>query len=179
MLDPTTGEVVEVTLLHEGHNVREFYASEIEATGSMQWFLNLLEELGIECLVGHPAEIQAAELRKQKHDRRDANLILKLLMENRFPTIWWPSKRATGSAVLLRPRHQWVRMRTRIQNALQSIALANGLGRGHSPWSHDGQNTIASLPLAPHTAYRRSELQAMYEKFDTEIEARTYSGWQV
>jgi hypothetical protein len=67
----------------------------------MQWFLNLLEELGIERLVGHPAEIQAAELRKQKHDRRDANLILKLLMENRFPTIWWPSKRATGSAVFV------------------------------------------------------------------------------
>ena len=29
---------------------------------------------------------------------------------------------------------------------------------------------IASLPLAPHTAYRRSELQAMYEKFKAEIE---------
>jgi len=41
----------------------------IEATGSMQWFVNLMEELGIECLVGHPAEIRAAEPRKQKHDR--------------------------------------------------------------------------------------------------------------
>ena len=29
---------------------------------------------------------------------------------------------------------------------------------------------IASLPLAPHTAYRRSELQAMYAKFEAEIE---------
>jgi transposase len=61
-------------------------------------------------------------------------------------------------------------MRTRIQNALQSIALANGLRRGPSLWSHDGQNTIASLPLAPHTAYRRNELQAVYAKFETEIE---------
>jgi transposase len=26
------------------------------------------------------------------------------------------------------------------------------------------------LPLAPHTAYRRSELQALYEKFEAEIE---------
>jgi hypothetical protein len=25
MLDPTTGEVVEMTLLHKGHNAREFY----------------------------------------------------------------------------------------------------------------------------------------------------------
>ena len=41
----------------------------------MQWFLELLEELGIECRVGHPAKIRAAETRKQKHDRRDARLI--------------------------------------------------------------------------------------------------------
>ncbi len=33
----------------------------IEATGAMQWFLELLEELGIECRVGHPAKIRAKE----------------------------------------------------------------------------------------------------------------------
>jgi len=108
MLDTTTGEVVKMTLTHEGNNVREFYSKlphpmrvGLEATGSMQWFVNLMEELGIECLVGHPAEIRAAEPRKQKHDRRDADLILKLLVENRFPAIWLPSKGATGSAVLV------------------------------------------------------------------------------
>ena len=42
----------------------------IEATGAMQRFLELLEELGIEYRVGHPAKIRAAETRKQKHDRR-------------------------------------------------------------------------------------------------------------
>ena len=87
MLNTTTGEVVKATLRHEGNNVREFYGNlprpvrvGIEATGSMQWFVNLLEELGIECLVGHPAEIRAAEPRKQKHDRRDADLLLSLLV---------------------------------------------------------------------------------------------------
>ena len=177
MLDTTTGEVVSMTLKHEGNNVREFYSSlprpvrvGIEATGSMQWFVNLMEELGIECLIGHPAEIRAAEPRKQKHDRRDADLILKLLAENRFPAIWRPSKEQQDLRALVRHRHQWVRMRTRIQNALQSIALANGLRRGPALWSQGGQHAIASLPLAPHTAYRRSELQAMYKKFEAEIE---------
>jgi transposase len=170
-LDTTTGEGVEMTLQHEGDNVREFYSSlpgpvrvGIEATGSMQWFLNLMEELGIECLVGHPAQIRAAEPRKQKHDRRDADLILKLLMEDRFPAIWLPSKELLDLGALLRHRHQWVRLRTRIQNALHSIALANGLRRGSSLWSQAGQHTIASLPLGPPSAYRRSELQAMYAK---------------
>src|SRR5260370_22097793 len=136
----------------------------------MQGFVNLMEELGIKCQVGHPAKIRAAEPRKQKHDRRDADLILKLLVENRFPSIWLPSKELRDLRSLLRHRHQWVRMRTRVQNALQAIALANGLRRGTALWSHDGQNMIASLPLAPHTAYRRSELQAMYAKFEAEIE---------
>jgi transposase len=79
MIDTTTGEIVSITLKHEGDNVREFYSKlprpvrvGIEAMGSMQLFLNLMEELGIECLVGHPAQIRAAEPRKQKHDRRDA-----------------------------------------------------------------------------------------------------------
>ena len=61
-------------------------------------------------------------------------------------------------------------MRIRIQNALQAIALANGLRRGPSLWTQAGQHAIASLPLSPHTAYRRGELQAMYVKFETEIE---------
>ena len=177
MLDTETGEIVKMTLTHEGNNVREFYSTlprpvrvGIEATGSMVWFVNLMEELGIECQVGHPAKIRAAEPRKQKHDRRDADLILTLLVENRFPAIWLPSKELQDLRALLRHRHQWVRMRTRIQNALQAIALANGLRRGPSLWSQAGQHTIASLPLAPHTAHRRSELQAMYVKFESDIE---------
>src|SRR6266699_5517657 len=171
MLDTTTGEIVAMTLKHEGNNVREFYSKlprpvrvGIEATGSMLWFVNLMEELGIECQVGHPAKIRAAEPRKQKHDRRDADLILKLLVENRFPSIWLPSKELRDLRALLLHRHQWVRMRTRVQNALQAIALANGLRRGPSLWSQVGQHTMASLPLAPHTAHRRSELQALYAK---------------
>src|SRR5258707_6776 len=177
MLDTTTGEVVSMTLKHEGNNVREFYSSlprrergGIEATGSMQWFVNLMEELGIECLVGHPPQIRAAEPRKQKHDRGDADLILKLLAEDRFPAIWLPSKELQDLRSLLRHRHQWVRMRTRIQNALQSIALANGLRRGTALWSQDGQSRIAALPLTPHTAYRRREMQAMYEEFESGVE---------
>ncbi len=161
MLDTTTGEAVSMTLKHEGNNVREFYSSlprpvrvGIEATGSM-------EELGIECQVGPPANMRAAEPRKQKHDRRDADLILKLLVENRYPKIWLPSKEQQDLRALLRHRHPWVRLRTRIQNALQAMALANGLRRGPALGSQDGQRTIASLPLAPHTAYRRSELQTM------------------
>jgi transposase len=133
MRETETGEVVRMTLLHEGNNVRDFYSAlprpvrvGIEATGSIQWFVNLMEELGIACQVGNPAVVRAAEPRKQKHDRRDSGLTMKLLLEDRFPAIWLPSKELLDLRALVRHRHQWVRMPTRIQNALQSIALANG-----------------------------------------------------
>ena len=124
MLDRDSGVVVEKTLKHEGGAVREFYASipppvvvGIEATGSMGWFLRLMEELAIECRVGHPTAIRKAETRQQKHDRRDAALLLQPLDEGRFPAIWMPSTEYRDLRALLLHRHQWVRMRTRVQNA--------------------------------------------------------------
>ena len=149
MLDTDTGELEEKTLEHEGDTVREFYSAlrgpilvGIEATGSMQWFLELMEELGIECRVGHPAKIRKAETRKQKHDRRDARLLLTLLAENRFPTIWMPSTQQRDLRTLLRHRHQWVRMRSRVQHTLQSIALNHGFRRGHALWSQANQHAL-------------------------------------
>jgi hypothetical protein len=58
MLDTDAGELVEKTLEHEGERVGEFYATlpgpvlvGIEATGSMPWFLKLLEELKAEWVI--------------------------------------------------------------------------------------------------------------------------------
>jgi transposase len=176
MLDPETGELVEKTLQPEGEAVREFYSAlpqpvlvKIEATRSMYWFLELLEEQGIEHQVGHPTEIRAAEPRKQKHDRRDAALLLRLHVEKRFPSIWTPSAELRDLRVLLRHRHQWARMRTRAQDTLQGIALSHGLRRGQSLWSQTGQQAIASLPLAPPAAQRRTELQTLCSKLGKQI----------
>lgn len=177
MFDTETKELVKKTLKHEGEEVREFYSAlprpvqvGIEATGSMYWFLELMEELGIDRQVGHPAAIRAAEPRKQKYDGRDALLLLRLQLENRFPSIGVPSKELRDLRELLRHRHQWVRMRTRIQNALQPIAVSHGLRRGPSLWSQPGQHAIASLPLAPHAACRRNELQTLYRTLSTKID---------
>src|SRR6266849_9168787 len=108
MLDADTGEIVEQTLKHEAGTVREFYAAlpapvvvGLEATGSMGWFLQLLDELAITYRVGHPATIRKAETRKQKHDRRDAALLLQLLVEDRFPSIGMPSSELRDLRALL------------------------------------------------------------------------------
>jgi len=177
MVDTETGEFIEKKLLHEGNSVREFYAAlegpvvvGIEATGAMQWFLELLEELGIECRVGHPAKIRAAETRKQKHDRRDARLELELLVEDRFPTIWMPSTEQRDLRTLLRDRHQWVKIRTRVQNTLQAIALNHALRRGHGLWSQAGQRALRALPLPPYTSQRRDELLRLHAQLHKRIQ---------
>lgn len=177
MVDSETGEFTEKTISHEENAVREFYAVlegpvvvGIEATGSMQWFLELLEELGIECRVGHPAKIRAKETRKQKHDRRDARLILELLIENRFPEIWMPSIEQRDLRTLLRDRHQWVRMRTRLQHTLQAIALNHALRKGHALWSAAGQSALEALPLPAYTSQRRTELLRLYVQLQQRIQ---------
>ena len=71
-----------------------------------------------------------------------------MLVEGRFPAIWLPSKELQDLRSLLAPPSSVVRMRTRIQNALQSIAPANGLMTRHRPMrSHDGQSRIAPVAV--------------------------------
>jgi transposase len=135
----------------------------------MFWFLRLLEELGIEYRVGHPAAIRKAETRKQKHDRRDAELLRRLLVENRFPSIWLPSCEQRDLRTLLLHRHQLVRLRVMTQNGLQAVALSQGLRRGGSLWSRAGQQALESLPLSDYAATRRRELQEIRRELQRRI----------
>jgi transposase len=59
----------------------------MEATGYSSWFERLLPELRIELWIGDPAEIKAKRVKKQKTDRKDAELLLKLMREDRFHSV--------------------------------------------------------------------------------------------
>jgi transposase len=178
MVDSETGVLTEKLSKQEGNAVRKFYAAlegpvvvGIEVTGAMQWFLELLEELGIKCRVGHPAKIRAAETRKQKHDRRDAEVILDLLlMKDRFPDIWIPSTEQRDLRTLLRDRDQWVRMRTRLQHTLQAIALNHALREGRALWTGAGRRSLQDLTVPDYTAQRRDELLRLYTQLDKRIQ---------
>jgi transposase len=63
----------------------------MEASGYSGWFERLLAELSFELWIGDPAEIKAKRVKKQKFDREDARLLLRLMRENNFPQIWVPS----------------------------------------------------------------------------------------
>jgi hypothetical protein len=99
----------------------------MEASGHARWFERLLAELQFELWIGDAAEIRTKRVRKQKTDRQDAQLILRLLLEDRFPQIWVPSWENRDLRQLLWHRHRMVQARTRIMNQLQAVALNEGL----------------------------------------------------
>jgi len=107
MLDTETGEVIEKRVDHESGEAKRFYEGlkepalvGIESTGYTRWFAEMLAELGHELVVGEAGNIRTMEARKQKHDRRDAEHILNLLVRGDFPKIWLPSAEERDGRVL-------------------------------------------------------------------------------
>jgi transposase len=92
-VDTDTGEFQEKRLAHR-EDAEAFYRDlaaagqkvriGMEASGHARWFERLVAELQFELWIGDAAEIRSKRVRKQKTDRQDAQLILRLLLEDRF-----------------------------------------------------------------------------------------------
>src|ERR1700684_3306527 len=122
-VDTETGELQERRLQHP-QEAEKFYRElaadglkarvGMEASGHARWFERLLGELHFELWIGDAAEIRSKRVRKQKTDRQDAQLILRLMMEDRFPQIWVPSWENRDLRQLLWHRHRKGQARTRV-----------------------------------------------------------------
>ncbi len=141
----------------------------LEATGYSRWFERLLAELGFEVWIGDAAEIKTKRVRKKKTDREDARLMLKLLLENRFPRIWVPSPENRDLRQLLWHRHRLVQMRTRIMNQLQAVAMNEGYRWKKKLFSAQGRALLEKLSLAPWASRRRKELLELLDQLDPKI----------
>ena len=75
------------------------------------------------------------ERRIPSSSHQHAQLLLKLLRENRFPRIWVPSPENRDPRQLFWHRHRLVQMRTRIMNQLQALAMNEGKHRRLQPKS--------------------------------------------
>src|SRR5260370_11183033 len=141
----------------------------VEASGHPRWFERLLAELEMELWIGHPAKIAAQRVRKQRTDRGDAQLLLQLLQEDRFPRLWIPSPENRDLRQLLWHRHRLVQMRTRVKNQLQSIAVNEGVRRQSRLWSKPGRAQLESLALPPWSARRRHDLLQLLDQLTPQI----------
>ena len=174
-----TGECGERRLNHSEGETESFYRDlkqrgiavrvGMEATGYSRWFERLLAELGYEVWIGDPAEIKTRRAKKRKTDREDAQLLLKLLLENRFPRIWIPSPENRDLRQLLWHRHRLVQMRTRIMNQLQALAMNENRCWKRKLWSERGRAELEQLPLAFWASRRRQELLELLDRMNPAI----------
>ena len=177
-VDTDTGELRERRLAHP-EEAEQFYRDlaaqgmkvriGMEASGHARWFERLLGELNIELWIGDAAEIRAKRVRKQKTDRQDAQHILQLLVENRFPQIWVPSGENRDLRQLLWHRHRMVQARTRIMNQLQAVALNEGLRCKKRLWRERGREQLESFRLAPWASRRRHDLLELLDRLNPTI----------
>ena len=190
MVDTATGELWEGRLEHERGEARRFYEAlqgqpvrvGMEAVGNAQWFERMLAALEQELWIGDAAQIRQMVVRRQKTDRRDAQHILQLLLDGRFPRLWVPSAAMRDVRQLLRHRQKLVELRTQVKNQLQHLALNQGVQRKRRLWSREGRAVLEGLPLEGWTARRRGDLLAMLDRLEAQVkeldEAVCQEAWQ-
>lgn len=174
-----TGEAEERRLNHR-EEAEQFYRDlegrglavrvGMEASGHGHWFERLLGELQFELWIGDAAAIKTKRVRKQKTDRQDAQLLLTLMMEDRFPRIWVPGAENRDLRQLLWHRHRLVQMRTRIMNQLHVVALNEGVRRKKALWRPAGRSELESLVLAPWASRRRKDLLDLLDQLTPKIQ---------
>ena len=177
-VDTETGELQERRLQHR-EEAEKFYRGlatqgakvrvGMEASGHARWFEGLLSDLGFELWIGDAAEIRSKRVRKQKTDRQDAQLLLQLLLENRFPQIWIPSGENRDLRQLLWHRHRMVQARTRIMNQLQAVALNEGLRCKKRLWRDAGRAQLESFRLGRWASRRRHDLLELLDRLTPTI----------
>ena len=173
-----TGELQERRLEHR-QEAEQFYRAlkaqqlevrvGMEASGQARWFEHLLAELDFELWVGDAAKIRTKRVRKQKTDRQDAQLLLGLMLENRFPQVWVASWENRDLRQLLWHRHRMVQMRTRLMNQLQALALNEGIRRKKGLWREAGRKQLESVALAPWASQRRHDLLELLDRLSPRI----------
>jgi len=181
-VDTDTGELSEGRLAHR-EQAEQFYRKlkqrnvavrvGMESSGHSRWFERLLYELGFELWIGDPAEVRSKRVRKQKTDRQDAQLLLQLMLENRFPRIWVPDAGNRDLRQLLWHRHRLVQMRTRVMNQLHVIPLNEGLRRKKALWQPAGRKELESIALAPWAGRRRQDLLQLLDQLTPKIQELT------
>jgi transposase len=177
-----TGELGEQRLAHR-EEAEHFYGKlkeqnlavrvGMESSGHSRWFERFLRELGFELWIGDAAEIRTKRVRKQKTDRQDAQLLLRLLIEDRFPRIWVPDAENRDLRQLLWHRHRLVQMRTRVMNQLHVVALNEGIRRKKALWRPAGRQELQSIALAPWASRRRQDLLDLLDQLTPKIQELT------
>jgi transposase len=169
-------------LYHGKDDVRDFYSQftggaivGLEASGYSTWFVELLEGLNHQVRIGDASEIRRRARSRQKNDRRDAELILDLLLREEFPQVHRPAFASREILRLLRYRHRLVQMRTQCKNSLQALAYSAGSAKRAALLSQKGRERFLQLPMSAAMDRQRREWLRFVAEFDERI--KELDGW--
>lgn len=176
-LKTETGELVSCELKHQDKEaVRAFYAAfsgrvivGLEASGYSPWFERLLEELGYEVWLGHATEIRRRARWRQKNDRRDAELILDLMLHNEFPRLHRPAVQSREVLRMLRYRQKLIKIRTMSKNSVQALALQVGLAKGAHLFTKDGQQQLEAAEMSPVMRWQCERWQQLLQPLNQQL----------
>jgi transposase len=171
------GVVVTHTLKHQDKNeVRAFYQQfqgrvvvGIEASGYSPWFEQLLEDLGHEVWLGDATEIRRRARWRQKNDRRDAELILDLLLHDEFPRLHRPAPKSREILRMLRYRQKLIKIRTMGKNSLQALALQSGLAKRSHLFTKAGQQELRQTNMSPAMQWQREQWFQLLEPLNKRL----------
>ena len=176
-LTTESGEIQLHELKHQHkEEVRAFYAQfqghvivGLEASGYSPWFERLLEELGCEVWLGHATEIRRRARWRQKNDRRDAELILDLMVHDEFPRLYLPPLQSREVLRMLRYRHKLVKIRTMGKNSVQALALQSGLAKGSHLFTKAGLQELRTAVMTPAMQWQREQWLQLLEPLNQRV----------
>src|SRR5882672_4657958 len=171
------GVVVTHNLKHQRKDeVRAFYEQfsgrvivGLAASGYSHWFEALLEELGCEVWLGDAAEIRRRARWRQKNDRRDAELILDLMVHDEFPRLHRPAPQSREILRMLRYRQKLIKIRTMGKNSLQALALQSGLAKGSHLFTRAGQQELRAATMSPAMQWQREQWCQLLEPLNERL----------
>jgi hypothetical protein len=129
----------------------------------------MLDDLGHQVWGGDAIQIRRARSRR-KTDRKDAELLLDLLMKGEFPRIHRLSQQSLEVLRQLQYRHRLVQVRIKVYNAVQSIALAAGVSLRSKLRTKKGKQRLNELSLSRAHSLQREEWLSLIAELDTRIE---------
>src|SRR2546428_9554421 len=176
-LKTETGELVFCELKHQDKEVvRACYAQfsgqvivGLEASGYSPWFERMLEELGSEVWLGHATEIRRRARWRQKNDRRDAELILDLMLHNEFPRLHRPAVQSREVLRMLRYRQKLIKIRTMSKNSLQALALQAGVARRSHLFTREGKQELRAALMSPVMHWQREHWLQLMEPLNQQL----------
>lgn len=173
--DTQTGETRTVDMKHNSPEVERFYSSfseqaeiGIEASSKAAWFENMIFEKGHKLFVGNPVLIRKRATSRHKSDRRDAELILELMMRGEFPSIWRRPPESTEVVEVIGFRQSLVRQRTQMFNRLQALAHSVGMPKGRMK-AAAVQEVLKAADMTEADSMRREHLFSLIGQFNERI----------